>query len=379
MDFAVSEDQQLVRELAGQIFGDCCSHERSRKLEDQGAWLDEALWRDLAAANLTALTVPEDFGGSGLGLIESVLVLQEVGRSCAPVPLLETLILGAMPLVEFGNDEQRKRWLAPVAESGAILTAALSESGNTNPAAPRLSAMRSGSGYRLSGEKICVPAATQASCILVPASIEGEKVGVFLVAPDSEGLEIREQRAINWQLQGLLEFSDVEVPAESLLGDEVSGASIVDWIVMRARLGIAAMMLGVGEEALKRTAAYLSDRKQFGRQIGSFQAVQMRCADAFVDLEGMRSTLWQATWRVDAGLPAGTEVGAAKWWASRAGNRIVHSAQHLHAGIGSDVDYPIHRYFLWAQQLANLLGGPTQQLAEIGAMLVSDDHRSTGC
>lgn len=377
MDFAISEDQQLVQELAAQIFGDCCGHERARKLEASDAWLDEDLWRDLVSANLTALTVPEALGGSGLGLIESVLVLLEVGRNCAPAPILETLILGAMPVAAFGSQAQRKRWLAPIVDSGAILTAALGEAGNTNPARPRLRATRSGAGWRLDGEKICVPAAARASCILVPAAIGEEQVGVFLVAPDSPGLEIQEQRAINWQRQGLLEFSGVEIAADALLGDENSGAAIVEWILARARLGIAAMMLGVGEEALKRTAAYLTERKQFGRQIGSFQATQMRCADAYVDLEGMRATLWQAVFRVDAGLRAGTEVGAAKWWASRAGDRIVHSAQHLHAGIGSDVDYPIHRYFLWAQQLSNLLGGPTQQLAEIGAMLVSDDDRPT--
>lgn len=377
MDFAISEDQQLVQELAAQIFGDCCGHERARKLEASDAWLDEDLWRDLVSANLTALTVPEALGGSGFGLIESVLVLLEVGRNCAPAPILETLILGAMPVAAFGSQEQRKRWLAPIVDSGAILTAALGEAGNTNPARPRLRATRSGAGWRLDGEKICVPAAARASCILVPAAIGEEQVGVFLVAPDSPGLEIQEQRAINWQRQGLLEFSGVEIAADALLGDENSGAAIVEWILARARLGIAAMMLGVGEEALKRTAAYLTERKQFGRQIGSFQATQMRCADAYVDLEGMRATLWQAVFRVDAGLRAGTEVGAAKWWASRAGDRIVHSAQHLHAGIGSDVDYPIHRYFLWAQQLSNLLGGPTQQLAEIGAMLVSDDDRPT--
>lgn len=377
MDFAISEDQQLVQELAAQIFGDCCGHERARKLEASDAWLDEDLWRDLVSANLTALTVPEALGGSGFGLIESVLVLLEVGRNCAPAPILETLILGAMPVAAFGSQAQRKRWLAPIVDSGAILTAALGEAGNTNPARPRLRATRSGAGWRLDGEKICVPAAARASCILVPAAIGEEQVGVFLVAPDSLGLEIQEQRAINWQRQGLLEFSGVEIAADALLGDENSGAAIVEWILARARLGIAAMMLGVGEEALKRTAAYLTERKQFGRQIGSFQATQMRCADAYVDLEGMRATLWQAVFRVDAGLRAGTEVGAAKWWASRAGDRIVHSAQHLHAGIGSDVDYPIHRYFLWAQQLSNLLGGPTQQLAEIGAMLVSDDDRPT--
>jgi len=375
MDFSIDEDRQAVRELARQIFEDRCSHERLREQEDKGAWLDEELWRDLAAADLTALCVPETLGGSGLGLIEGALILEEVGRACAPVPLLETLILGCMPLARFGNPEQHERWLSPVVDSGAILTAALNEVGSSDPARPRVRATRDGDGWRLDGQKTCVPAAAKASCILVPASIGEGRVGVFLVSPDASGLEIVEQRAINWQVQGQLDFSEVSVSSQNLLGDEDSGTEIVEWILQRARLGVAATMLGLGEEALARTATYLSERKQFGRQIGSFQAVQMRCADAYVDLEGMRSTLSQAIWRVDAGLRAGAEVCAAKWWASRAGDRIVHSAQHLHAGIGSDVDYPIHRYFLWAQQLSTLLGGPTQLLADLGVMLVSEDQR----
>ena len=375
MNFAFTEDQEAVRDLAGQIFADACNHERSRELEDAGAWMDEKLWSELASSNLTAVTVPESCGGSGLGLTECALMLVEAGRHCVPAPLFETLVLGGLPIAKFGNPEQQKRWLGPVVDSGAVLTAALSEQGSSDPSRPKLKATRDGDGWRLDGEKFSVPAVGKASCILVPASIEGGKVGVFLVAGDAAGLEIAEQRSINWQLQGLVKFNGVTVSDADILGDPDTGADIVNWIVDHARLGQAALLLGVGEEALKRTAIYLSERKQFGRQIGSFQAVQMRCADAYIDLMGMRSTLWQAVWRVDAGIRSGAEVRAAKWWASRAGDRIVHSAQHLHGGIGSDIDYPIHRYFLWAQYLMSQLGGPSQLLAELGALLVSDDQR----
>jgi alkylation response protein AidB-like acyl-CoA dehydrogenase len=375
MDFAFTEDQEAVRDLAGQIFTDACNHERSRELEDAGAWMDDKLWSELATSNLTAVTVPESCGGSGLGLTECALMLVEAGRHCVPAPLFETLVLGGLPIAKFGNPEQQKRWLGPVVDSGAVLTAALSEHGSSDPSRPKLKATRDGDGWRLDGEKFSVPAVGKASCILVPASIEGGKVGVFLVAGDAAGLEIEEQRSINWQLQGLVKFNGVAVSDADMLGDPDTGAGIVNWIVDHARLGQAALLLGVGEEALQRTAMYLSERKQFGRQIGSFQAVQMRCADAYIDLMGMRSTLWQAVWRVDAGIRSGAEVRAAKWWASRAGDRIVHSAQHLHGGIGSDIDYPIHRYFLWAQYLMSQLGGPSQLLAELGVLLVSDDQR----
>ena len=162
------------------------------------------------------------------------------------------------------------------------------------------------------------------------------------------------------------------MPAADLLGDPASGAGITRWIVEHARVAVAALQLGVAEEALRRTAEYTTTRKQFGRPIGTFQAVTMRSADAFIDIECMRSTLWQAAWRLEEGLPAEREVAAAKWWAAMGGHRVVHAAQHLHGGTGADIDYPIHRYFLWAQQLALTAGSAGAQLAEIGASLASD-------
>ncbi len=375
MDFSFTEDQQAVRDLALQIFSDCCTHERLKELEDKGAWLDEDLWKELANANLTSIAVPDELGGSGMGIVELSLMLQEAGRHCAPVPLLETGVLGVLTLANHGSEAQCKQWLLPVVDDGAILTAALEEIGSADPSRPKLRAVADGDGWRLEGQKVRVGAAGRASGILVPARFEDGNVGVFVVAPDADGLEISEQRSITWQLQGQLDFAGVAVGRDALIGDEAKGVAIVREMVEHARLGLSAQMLGVGEEALQRTAAYLSERKQFGRQLGSFQAVQMRCADAYIDLEAMRATLWQAVWRVSEGLRAGAEVQAAKWWAARAGDRVVHSAQHLHGGIGSDIDYPIHRYFLWAQQLMTQLGGGSQLLAELGALLVSDDER----
>jgi len=186
---------------------------------------------------------------------------------------------------------------------------------------------------------------------------------------------IEEQQVINWERQGLLKLASVQVSDADVLGDAGQGAEIVNWIVERAMLGNAATMVGLAGEATRRTAIYMSERKQFGRFLGSFQGVQLRTADAYIDTEAMRAVLWQAAWRVSEGLRASAEVRVAKWWAARAGDRIVHSVQHLHGGIGSDQDYPIHRYFLWAQQLMVTLGGSTQQLAELGKLLVSEDQR----
>jgi alkylation response protein AidB-like acyl-CoA dehydrogenase len=371
MDFSFSDEQEAIRDLARQIFADRVTHERSSELEKSSEWFDGDLWKELTKANLTALPLPEEVGGSGCGILEICLVLEEMGRHLAPVPLFPTLLLGGAPLAEFGTAEQRERWLTPVAESGAVLTAALEEAGCRDPARPRTRALKDGSRWRLEGEKVCVPAAHLADCILVPARSDDSAVGVFAVEPHAPGVAIERQITTNREPHGLLTLDGAEVSADAVLGQADHGAAVVQWITDRALVGLCAVQVGVAEEALRRSAEYTGQRKQFGRPIATFQGVAMRAADAYIDVECMRSTLYQAAWRVSAGLPAGREIAAAKWWACRGGERVVHTAQHLHAGIGSDVDYPIHRFFLWSKQTELALGGASHHLARLGSMLTA--------
>jgi alkylation response protein AidB-like acyl-CoA dehydrogenase len=158
-------------------------------------------------------------------------------------------------------------------------------------------------------------------------------------------------------------------PARSLGGGEV-----LDWLVPRALLGVCALQVGVAEEALRLTAEYTSQREQFGRPLSTNQGVALRAADAYIDVEAMRVTMLLAAWRLDRDGEAPAEVEVAKWWASEGGSRVVHATQHLHGGMGADVDYPIHRYFLWGKQLENTLGGASAWLARLGARL-AEAHR----
>jgi len=369
VNFSLSEEQQALRELARRIFSERVTHERLQELEASREWYDLELWSDLSRSNLTGLAMPAEVGGSGLDILEICLVLEELGRHLAPVPLLPTMILGGLPIGEFGSAQQRTRWLTPAACEGLVLTAALHEAGSLDPARPRTIATRDGDGWRLDGEKQCVPAAQLAGCILVPATTVGEGVGVFLVDPKSAGVAIERQQTTNREPQGQLTLTGVSVSSSEILGDTTKGAAIVEWIVDRALVGLSAVQLGLCEEALRRTAEYTTIRKQFGQAIGSFQGVGLRAADAYIDIEAMRSALMEASWRLATGRPARLEASVAKWWACRAGTRVTHTAQHLHGGIGSDVDYPIHRFFLWSKQIELTLGGAGQQLARIGDLL----------
>jgi alkylation response protein AidB-like acyl-CoA dehydrogenase len=369
MDFSFTEEQQAVRELASQIFADHASDERIRRSEASPEGIDRELWNALAQANLLGLAVSEAHGGAGMGLTETALLLAEQGRSVTQAPLLASIVMAGMPIAEFGSDSQRQHYLPRLATGEVILTAALREYAAVDPARPRVSAKADGDRWLLDGEKICVPAGHLAERILVPARTRDDALGVFLVDPAGEGVTLERQEVTNHEAQVRLVLAAAPVGSDDVLGNSRDGEAIVRFIEERTAIGLCAIQLGVAEEALRRTAEYTGIRKQFGRPIGAFQGVSLRAADSYIDIEAMRSTLWQALWRLDEHLPAGIAVSIAKWWACRGGQRVVHTAQHLHGGIGADIDYPIHRFFLWAKQLDLSLGGASAELSKLGALV----------
>jgi len=377
MDFSFSEEHEAIRELSRQILADACGHEHLAEIEadEAGNGYDATLWKAMAEANLLGVAVGEAHGGMDLGLQALCVMLEEIGRHVAPVPALPTLVYGALPIAEFGTDAQRAQWLPGVVSGDVLLSAAFEEAGNADPHAPRTRARRDGKDWKLDGEKIAVPAAESAARILVPAAASDGGIGLFLVDPSADGVTLNEVRTSNFERQYAMRLEGVTVSSSDLLGDVDTGAEILRWTLLHARTAICAMQLGISLASLQATAEYTSNRKQFGRAIGSFQAVTMRSADAYIDIDCMRSTLWQATWRLESRLPAAAEVASAKWWACRGGHRVAHTCMHLHGGMGADLDYPIHRFFLWSQQLQLTLGGAGQQLADIGRVLVSAESQ----
>src|SRR4030095_15966805 len=254
---------------------------------------------------------PQRLAGAGrgwVGMQERGAVFEEQGRHTAPVPLLATAVLGALPIAEFGAPEQRERWLRPVAEREAVLSGALLEYASSEPGAPRTRALSSGRVWRLDGEKHCVPAADRASVILVPARTP-EGVAVFLVDPQAAGVSLEPQVATHREPQWRMQLSGA--PAEGVLGLLGQGEEIVEWIAERAALALAAIQIGVAEEATRRTARYISERKQFGKAIATFQGVALRAADAWIDVEALRGVVMQAAWRVAAGRPPGGAIRTA--------------------------------------------------------------------
>jgi alkylation response protein AidB-like acyl-CoA dehydrogenase len=372
MDFALTEEQQATRDLARQILTDRETHEHLKEVEAGGEGFDRDTWAELAKAGLLGIALPEDAGGSGLGFVALCQLLEEVGRTVSPVPVLPTVVLGALPIARFGSDAQQQQYLPGVVAGDTVLTAALVETG-TDPLHPTTTARPDGDGWRVDGVKTCVPAGLIADCMLVPAAGgDNGAIVVLIVDPRTSGVTRERQDTTSGIPQARMELDGVRVDASDVLGDAESGAAIVDWIVERANAAMCAVATGVCEQALHMTAEYTKTREQFDRPIATFQAVGQRAADAYIDTEAVRLTALQAAWRLEEGLPAAAEVAVAKFWAADGGQRVVHAAQHLHGGIGVDRDYPLHRYFLWAKELELTLGGATPQLLKLGAILAAE-------
>jgi alkylation response protein AidB-like acyl-CoA dehydrogenase len=371
VDFSFTEEQEAIRDLARQILEGQVTQDRLKEIEAGDERVDRRTWAELAKANLLGVALPEDVGGSGFGLIEAALILEQIGRTTAPVPFLPTVVMGALPIAAFGNDRQRKAWLPGVVAGESVLTAALVEIG-TDPVHPTTTARSDGDGWRLDGVKVCVPAGLLAERVLVPARTGEDGIGVFVVDPNTAGVTRQRQDTTSGLPEARLELAGVRVTADDVLGEPRGGAAIVEWIVERTTAALCAVAIGVCEEALRMTAEYTKTREQFERPIATFQAVGQRAADAYIDTEAIRLTAWQAVWRLSEGVPASAEVAVAKFWAAEGGQRVVHAAQHLHGGIGVDRDYPLHRYFLWAKQLELTLGGATPQLLKLGALLAAE-------
>lgn len=366
MDFSFSEEQQALRELARKILEEQATPDRLREIERSDEGIDRDLWRELAKAQLLGAALPETYGGSGFGFFELCLLLEEIGRVVAPLPAWTTLAVSALPIARFGSEAHRQSLLPGVVSGDVLLSAALAEAESDDPRRPATRAEADGEAFRLSGTKICVPAAHVSERILVPAQLDGGSVAVFLVDPRADGLGLEAQRATSRERQARMQLSGARVRRDDALGGTERGSEVLDWLLARATTALCAIQLGVADRALRMTARYTTERHQFDRPIGSFQAVHQRAADAYIDVEAMRLTLWQAAFRLAREDPAHAEVATAKFWASEAGHRVVYAAEHLHGGIGADVDYPIHRYYLWSRQLQLTLGSAAPQLEALG-------------
>ncbi|MEU2953279.1 acyl-CoA dehydrogenase family protein [Streptomyces xanthochromogenes] len=340
MDFTPTEEQAAVQELAARIFGDLSTHER---LAAAGTGTDAELWKALCGAGLVA-AVEE------VGLLGLVLALEEQGRTTAQVPFAASCVYGVLALTTHGTAEQRGRLLPALRDGTAVVTGAF-------PA--RAGRVRATGDGELSGIVPLVPWLRDATHVLVPDT----EHALWLVRVADAGAEPLETTA-PWSA-GRLALD--RVPAE-----RVGGAAAYGDVLATARTAFAGLQAGVCAGSLARAVHHTTTREQFGRPLSTNQGVLLRAADAYMDTEAIRVTAYEAAWRRDEGLRYGTHALTAAWWASEAGTRVVHAGQHLHGGLGADVEHPVHRHFLWGRQLDAYLGCGSELLAELGELIVAE-------
>jgi alkylation response protein AidB-like acyl-CoA dehydrogenase len=365
MQFELDEDLVAVRDLTEKIFGDRAEVERVREVEAAEGGHDRELWRVLADAGVLGIPLPEEAGGAGMGMLGLITLLEQQGRRVALIPLWAALATAALPIAQFGTPQQVERWLPGFVDGSVVLTGAF------DPPPGRVVTVtgeREAGSLRLSGQLVSVAGAEVAEAVLVPVGLPFGEIAVVLVPTNRPGVTVSPLSVTSRESNAAVDLDGVAVSADEVLPGD--GAEIVRWTRRRARVALSAVQLGVCAEALQMTARYTSERVQFGRPLSTNQAVAVRAADAYLDTESIRLTTQRAAWLMDLGQEEAEAASlVAKWWASRGGLRVVHATQHLHGGMGADIDYPIHRYFLWGRQIAFTLGSSDAISAELGNAL----------
>ena len=372
MDFTFNETQQEVQKLANQILSDMSTTQRLNEVDKQEDRFDQPLWAQLAEAGLLGVAFSEENGGMGFGFMELCLFIEEVGRTVAAVPVVPVIVSAALPIQRFGTVEQQQRFLPKVASGEMMMTAGLTEALAECPSQPATTAKADKDGFIVNGSKIAVPFAHKAERVLVTARTD-DGIVVLLVDPKAEGVTLTRQRSTAHEPWYEVAMENVTVSADDVLVTHEKGEQAARWIAERTTAAYCAMQVGVSDFSLKTTAEYTCERVQFDVPIGSFQAVQHRAADCFIDIQCLRLCTYQAASMLDAEQAARNEVLIAKIWAGDTGHRVSYAAQHLHGGTGIDKDYHLWRYCLWARQIEMLLGSSSMLLSQLGKKIAAGE------
>ncbi|HET6818418.1 MAG TPA: acyl-CoA dehydrogenase family protein [Mycobacteriales bacterium] len=346
MNFDLEDTQQEIRSLASDVFSRLATATRIESVESSPDRFDRELWAELARSGLLGVAVPERYEGLGLGMVELSLVCEQLGRTVAPVPYVATTCAG-LAFAALGTDAQQRAWLPRIAAGDAVIAVA--------PAASVVD-VQVGDGS-LTGEVVGVPWAHVADRVLLP--IAGR---LWLVDPGAEGVTAARGETTARQIA-------LDLRLDGVTAEPLGDAGAAAWLKPRWFTAWAAVQAGVTDAALRLTADYTSGREQFGKPLSSFQGVALKAADAYVDARVIAAAALQAAWAIDNGIDEMLPVLTAAWWAAEGGQHCVHITQHLHGGMGADVTYPVHRYFLWGTQTELLLGGGSRLLALLGDAL----------
>jgi len=350
MDLGLDEQQELLRNFARDFLEKECPEQLVREMEEDEKGYSPDLWQKMAKQGWMGLIIPEQFDGTGMNICELVVLLEEFGRALVPGPFIPTVVLGGVPIMEGGSEEQKKQYLPKIAAGELIATMALTEpSAKWTADGVTLEAKKAGGDYVLNGTKLFVQDAHVTDLMVVVARTGGsgeDGITLFLVDSKSPGIKFEVLKTIAADKQAEVVFENVKVPAANLLGAEGKGWPIVEKTKRVATVAACAYLVGLSQMDFDVTLNYAKERVQFGRPIGSFQAIQHKLADAVIDVDGSRFITYKAAWSLQEGEPdADMMISMAKAWTSDASRRVVAHGQQIHGGIGFTKEYKIQLYF----------------------------------
>ncbi|MCX6000890.1 MAG: acyl-CoA/acyl-ACP dehydrogenase, partial [Chloroflexi bacterium] len=363
MDFALNDQQEMLKKSARDFLKSECPRSLVRELEESEAGYSDELWKKMARLGWMGILVPEEYGGAGWTLTEQAVLFEEFGRAAVPGPMFATL-MGTLVLLEGAAKGLNSGLLPRVVKGDLILTLAMDEpEAVSDPRFVSTRAVGRDGAYKLSGTKLFVSYAHVAGCLLVvgrTAGAPGDEKGiaVFAVEGSTAGINLAAMKTFAHDKQFQVDLKGVSVPSNGEVAGPGRGLSVMRAALEKATAVQCAWMLGGAQQELEMTAEYTKNRIQFGRPVGTFQAVQHRLADMFIDVQAARWTTYQAVWRLAEAMPAARELAIAKAVTGKACQRVAFSAQQLHGGVGVDLDNDLHFYYLREKALELTLGTP---------------------
>lgn len=374
MALVLTEEQSMLRDSARGLISDKAPVAHLRSLRDgkDSTGFSRELWKTFAEMGFSGLLVPDQFGGSGLGCVEAGIVMEEIGRTLMPSPFLATSVLAASALSRGGSEAQKAQHLPKIADGSLLAALAIDEGAKHRPLQTKLQATRSGNGFKLSGDKAFVVDGHTADLLIVAARTAGsagDKSGLtlFLVDPKAKGVAVERTAMVDSHNAARIVFDNVEVNADSVLGEVDQGLGLLEGVLNIGRGAVASEMVGLSDEVFGRTVAYLKERKQFGKAIGEFQALQHRAAELYIDIEITRAAVLKALQALDADLgKAGNAVAVAKARAGTTATLAVQEGVQMHGGMGMTDQFDIGFFMKRARVCQELFGDSnfhTDQLA----------------
>src|SRR5947199_3127155 len=364
MALVLNEEQTLLRDSARNLITDKAPIAHFRKIRDDkdARGYSPDMWKTFAEMGFCGLLVPEQFGGSGLGCVEAGVVMEEIGRTLMPSPFLSTAVLAASALSRAGSAAQKSEHLPKIADGSLLAALAVDEGAKHRPLQTKMQAVRSGNGFRLNGAKAFVVDGHTADLLIVAArsgGSAGERDGLtlFLVDPKAKGIGTERTVMVDSHNAARIRFDNVEVNADGVLGEVDQGHQLLEGVLNIGRGAVASEMVGVSEEVFGRTVVYLKERKQFGKAIGEFQALQHRAAQLYIEIEITRAAVLKALQTLDADFEnAGAAVAVAKARGGSTATLAVQEGVQMHGGMGMTDQFDIGFFMKRARVCQELFG-----------------------